>query len=147
IVSVDALGAHAFHVIVGFALAALLIVAGLLLGPDADGGRIDGVSSAALAAYLIAATLLVLASRHDPLALATFAVLVAATVAIAWRAEPATAAVPAAALLVALAIVRWAVDLQPGDPRAPAGPAGANRLPILRSTHHRAMPHPHGLHP
>ena len=126
IVSVDALGAHAFHVIVGFVLAAVLIVAGLLFGPDADGGRIDDVSSAALAAYLIAATLLVLASRHDPLALATFAVLVAATVAIAWRAEPAAAAVPAAALLAALVIVRWAVDLKIGHLLAPSGPvAGA----------------------
>jgi uncharacterized membrane protein len=126
IVSAEALGAHAFHVIVGFVLAALLIVAGLLFGPDADGGRIDGVSSAALAAYLIAATLLVLASRHDPLALATFAILVAATVAIAWRAEPAAAAVPAAALLAALVIVRWAVDLKIGHLLAPSGPvAGA----------------------
>jgi uncharacterized membrane protein len=126
IVSVDALGAHAFHVIVGFALAALLMVAGLLLGPDADGGRIDGVSSAALTAYLIAATLLVLASRHDPLALATFVLLVVATVAIAWRAEAAAAAVPAAALLVALVIARWSVDLIIGHLLAPSGPvAGA----------------------
>jgi uncharacterized membrane protein len=126
IVSVDVLGAHVFHVIVGFALVALLIVTGLLLGPDANGGRIDGVSSAALAAYLIAATLLVLASRHDPLALGTFAALVAATVVIAWRAEPAAAAVPAAALLAALVIARWAIDLDIGHLLAPSGPvAGA----------------------
>ena len=126
IVSVDALGAHLFHVVTGFALAATLIVAGLFLGPDAEVGRIDGVSSAALGTYLVAATLLVLASRHDPLALATFAVLVAATVAIAWRAEPAAAAVPAAALLAALVIVRWAVDIHVGHLLAPSGPvAGA----------------------
>jgi uncharacterized membrane protein len=126
IVSVDALGAHLFHVVTGFALAATLIVAGLFLGPDAEVGRIDGVSSAALGTYLVAATLLVLASRHDPLALATFAVLVAATVAIAWRAEPAAAAVPAAALLAALVIVRWAVDIRVGHLLAPSGPvAGA----------------------
>jgi len=126
VVSVDALGAHIFHVIVGFALAAFLIVAGLLLGPDAEGGRIDGVSSGALAAYLIAATLLVLVSRHDPLALTTFAVLAAATAAIAWRAEAAAAAVPTAALLAALLIVRWAVDLNIEHLVAPSGPvAGA----------------------
>jgi uncharacterized membrane protein len=126
IVSVDALGAHLFHVVTGFALAAALIVAGLFLGPDAEVGRIDGVSSAALGTYLVAATLLVLASRHDPLALATFAVLVVATVAIAWRAEPAAAAVPAAALLAALVIVRWAVDIHVGHLLAPSGPvAGA----------------------
>jgi uncharacterized membrane protein len=126
IVSVDALGAHLFHVVTGFALAAALIVAGLFLGPDAEVGRIDDVSSAALGTYLVAATLLVLASRHDPLALATFAVLVVATVAIAWRAEPAAAAVPAAALLAALVIVRWAVDIHVGHLLAPSGPvAGA----------------------
>jgi len=126
IVSVDALGPHLFHVVTGFALAAALIVAGLFLGPDAEVGRIDGVSSAALGTYLVAATLLVLASRHDPLALATFAVLVVAMVAIAWRAEPAAAAVPAAALLAALVIVRWAVDIHVGHLLAPSGPvAGA----------------------
>jgi uncharacterized membrane protein len=123
---VDALGAHAFHVVVGFALATALIVAGFLLGPDASPGEIDGVSSVALIAYLIAAGLLVLASRHDPLALATFAVLVAASVAITWRAEAAAGAVPAAALLAALVIVRWAVDANLERLVLPSGPvAGA----------------------
>ena len=126
VVSVDALGAHAFHVIAGFALAASLIVAGLWFGPDALPGRIDGVSSAALGAYLLAATLLVLVSRHDPLALVTFAVLAAATVAIAWRAEAATAAVPVAAVLVVLVFVRWAADLDIERLVLPSGPvAGA----------------------
>ena len=126
VVGVDALGAHAFHVIVGFALAASLIVAGLWFGPDALPGRIDGVSSAALGAYLLAATLLVLVSRHDPLALVTFAVLAAATVAIAWRAEAATAAVPVAAVLVVLVFVRWAADLDIERLVMPSGPvAGA----------------------
>ena len=126
VVSVDALGAHAFHVIVGFALAATLIVAGLWYGPSALPGHIDGVSSAALGAYLLAASLLVLTSRHDPLALATFAVLAAATVAIAWRAEAAAAAVPAAAVLVVLVFVRWAADLNIEHLLAPSGPvAGA----------------------
>ena len=126
VVSVDALGAHAFHVIVGFALAATLIVAGLWYGPSALPGHIDGVSSAALGAYLLAASLLVLVSRHDPLALATFAGLAAATVAIAWRAEAAAAAVPAAAVLVVLVFVRWAADLNIEHLVAPSGPvAGA----------------------
>ena len=126
VVGVDALGAHAFHVIVGFALAATLIVAGLWYGPSALPGHIDGVSSAALGAYLLAASLLVLVSRHDPLALATFAVLAAATVAIAWRAEAAAAAVPAAAVLVVLVFVRWAADLNIEHLVAPSGPvAGA----------------------
>ena len=126
VVSVDALGAHAFHVIVGLALAATLIVAGLWYGPSALPGHIDGVSSAALGAYLLAASLLVLASRHDPLALATFAGLAAATIAIAWRAEAVAAAVPAAAVLVVLVFVRWAADLNIEHLLAPSGPvAGA----------------------
>src|SRR5262249_56900401 len=66
------------------------------------------------------------AGGRAPLALATFAVLVAATVAIAGRAEPPAAAVPAAALLAALVIVRWAVDIHVGHLLAPSGPvAGA----------------------
>jgi uncharacterized membrane protein len=126
VVSVDALGAHAFHVIVGFALVAALIVAGLLLGPDALPGRIDGVSSAALGAYLLVTTLLVLASRHDPIALATFVLLVAATVAIAWRTDAAAGAVPAAAVLAVLVIVRWALNLDLEHLVLPSGPvAGA----------------------
>jgi uncharacterized membrane protein len=125
-ISANAPGAHAFHVIVCFALAASLIVAGLWLGPDAPPGRIDGVSSAALGAYLVVATLLVLMSRHDPLALATFAALTTATVAIAWRAEAATAAVPIAAALVVLVFVRWAADLDIERLVMPSGPvAGA----------------------
>ena len=126
VVSVDALGAHAFYVLVDFALAALLIVAGLLFGPDASPGRIDGVSSAALGAYLVVAALLVLASRHDPLALATFVALVVATVMIAWRTEAAAAAVPAAAVLAVLVIVRWALALDLAQLVLPSGPvAGA----------------------
>src|SRR5262249_37493132 len=108
---VDALAAHAFHIVAGFALAAVLIVAGLLFGPHAAPGRIDGVSSATLGAYLLVAGLMVLASRHDPVALVAFVALVAATIAIAWRTEAAAAAVPAAAVLAVLVILRWALNL------------------------------------
>src|SRR6185295_4649112 len=55
---IAAIGAHAFHVVIGFALAAALIVSGLLFGPEAEPDKIDDVSSAALGAYLAAATLL-----------------------------------------------------------------------------------------
>jgi uncharacterized membrane protein len=122
VAGVDALGAHAFHVMAGFALAAALIVAGLLFGPDAAPSRIDGVSSAALGAYLLVAGLMVLASRHDPIALGAFVVLVGATVAIAWRTEAAAAAVPAAAVLAVLVIVRWALNLDIAHLVAPSGP-------------------------
>jgi uncharacterized membrane protein len=120
--SVEALAAHIFHVAIGFLLAAILIVAGFLFGPDAEPGRIDRVSSAALSAYLFALACLVIASRHDPLALAAFVVLVAATVAIAWRSEAAAAAVPVAALLVTAVMVRWALNLDLEHLVAPSGP-------------------------
>ena len=126
VAGVHALAAHIFHSVTGFALAATFIVAGLLLGPAAEPGRIDRVSSAALSAYLFAAACLVLASRHDPLALGAFVVLVAATIAIAWRSEAAAAAVPTAALLAVLVIVRWALDFDITHLVAPSGPvAGA----------------------
>jgi uncharacterized membrane protein len=120
---VDALPPHVFHVVVGFCLAALLIVAGLLYGPSAQPARIDAVSSGALAAYLAAATILVLASRHDALALGALVALVTATCAIAWRAQAATAAVPAAGVLAAIVFAHWAVNTDFGHLIASGGPA------------------------
>lgn len=70
---------HAFHVIAGFTLAALLVVCGLLFGPSIEPGRIEPVSSAALATYLLGAALIVVASTHSDAALIVFAGLVAAT--------------------------------------------------------------------
>jgi len=117
-----ALTPHAFHIAAGFTLAALLIVSGLLFGPDAAPGEIDAVSSGALAVYLFAAMLLVLATGHDTLALTLFVVLVAATVAIAWRSDAAAAAVPAAAVLVALIFWHWSIDFDVAALGLPSGP-------------------------
>ncbi len=124
------LPAHAFHVVAGFALAAALIVSGLLYGPDAEPGRIDLPSSASIAAYLLGALLIVLASRHEALALVVFTLLAAATLAVAWRAEAATAAVPVAAVLAALVILRWAFEPQLATLIAPAGASGAPETPL-----------------
>jgi len=103
-------GPHAFHIAVGFTLAALLIVSGFLFGPDNAKGEIDVVSSGAFIVYLVAATCLVLTTGHDNLALLLFVILVAATIAIAWRTDSAIVAVPAAALLVAAIFAQWAFD-------------------------------------
>jgi uncharacterized membrane protein len=120
------LAPHAFHVAACYALAALLIVSGLLYGPSADPGEIDPVSSGALVAFLLAAAILVLATRHDPAALVIFIVLIAATVAVAWRTDAATAAVPAAAVLAVLVLWRWALNLDLEHLVMPSGPvAGA----------------------
>jgi len=117
-----ALMPHAFHVIVGFLLAAALIVAGLLFGPDAEAGRVDEISSGSLAAYLFAAAAIVLANHHDGVSVMVFALLIAATIAAAWRAEAAVGAVPAAAVLAALVIAKWAFDTNLASLIAPGGP-------------------------
>ena len=106
---VDELGAHLFHVVSGFILVAALIVSGLLYGPTGEPGKPDQISSGALAAYLLAATVLVIASVHALAALTVFTILTAATVAIAWRTDAALWAVPAAGLMIILAILHWAV--------------------------------------
>ena len=105
----DILVPHALHAAVGFALVAALIVSGFLYGPPAETGRIETVSSAALGVYLLAVTLLVLATQHDPVAFLTFSLLVFATIAIASRSDAAVAAVPAAVIVVALVMWHWAV--------------------------------------
>src|SRR5262249_39720895 len=98
------------------------IVSGLLFGPDAEPDKIEGVSSGSLAAYLFASTILVLASGHLPVALVTYVVLVGATIAIAWRAAAATAAVAVPALLTFIVFVDWALEFNFAHLIAPAGP-------------------------
>jgi uncharacterized membrane protein len=126
--SVEALGAHVFSALAGFALAAVFLVCGLLYGPPAKPGEVDRLSSFALAVYLLVAALLVLASRHDPVALIAFVFLTAATAAVAWRTEAATGAVPVAALLAAAVMAHWAVNvtidalIAPGGLVAPTAP-------------------------
>jgi uncharacterized membrane protein len=127
---------HVFFAVVAFALSAALIVSGLAFGPDAVPDTIDGVSSLSLIAFLVAAALVVMASGHDTLALFGFSVLVAATVAIAWRVPSTTAAVPAAAVLVVLVLAEWAVDTRFETLVAPAGPtAGAVPEPVQAHFH------------
>ncbi len=108
----DVLLPSLFHVTAGFALASLLVVAGLYFGPAAAPGRIDGLSSASLAAYLLAAAIIVVLQSHPSAALIVFAALTAAAVAIAWRSEAAVGALPAAAFLAALVIISWAVPYE-----------------------------------
>jgi hypothetical protein len=86
-------GPYAFHVIAGFALAALLVVCGFLFGPPADDDRVEPVSSGSLAAYLFGAMLIVLASFHANAAVVVFAVLTAAALLVAWRAPAASGAI------------------------------------------------------
>jgi uncharacterized membrane protein len=113
---------HAFHVIAGFILASLLVVCGLMFGPPADEGRIEPISSASLAAYLLGATMIVLASFHSDMAIVVFAILVAATLAVAWRAPAATGAIAAAAAFVFVVFAEWAVRGNPDLLVLPGGP-------------------------
>jgi uncharacterized membrane protein len=122
-----AIAAHAFFALTGFALGAVFIVAGLLLGPPNEAGRPDALSSGILAGYLFMAFVMAFANWHDGLALATLFVLVAATAVVALRAEAAAYAVPIAAALATLIMADWAWDhdflvipLQDGLPGARA---------------------------
>ena len=82
-------GPHAFHVIAGFILAALLVVCGFMFGPPADEGQIEPISSGSLAAYLLGATLIVLNSFHADTAMVAFGLLVAGSLIVAWRTDAA----------------------------------------------------------
>jgi len=125
-------GPHAFHVIAGFVLAALLVVCGFMFGPPADEGQIEPISSGSLAAYLAGATMIVLASFHDDAAIVVFAVLVAGTLWVAWRAQAATGAIGAAAIFVFIVFAEWAVRgnpdmlVLPGGPLPGIGPAATD---------------------
>jgi uncharacterized membrane protein len=115
-------GPHIFHVIAGFVLATLLVVCGFMFGPPGDPGKIEPVSSGSLAAYLLAATAIVLASIHADTAMIGFGVLVAGTLLVAWRAEAATGAVATAAVFVAVVFLEWAVRANPDMLVLPGGP-------------------------
>src|SRR5882724_4602385 len=113
---------HAFHVMAGFILAALLVVCGFMFGPPADEGQIEPISSGALAAYLFGATMIVLNSFHADAAMIVFALLVAGSLAVAWRTDAATGAVAAAAAFVFIVFAEWAVRANPDMLVLPGGP-------------------------
>ncbi|MET0971668.1 MAG: DUF2339 domain-containing protein [Tardiphaga sp.] len=123
---------HVFHVLAGFVLASLLVVCGFMYGPPAEPGRIEGISSGALGANLVSGALVVLASRQTDIAMAMFILVVAGTLAVAWYAQAATAAVAAAAVCVAVVFMGWAVKgnlamlVLPGGPLDGIG--GANPI-------------------
>jgi uncharacterized membrane protein len=116
------IGPHAFHVIAGFILAALLVVCGFMFGPTAEEGQIEPISSGSLAAYLLGATLIVLTGAHADPAMITFALLVAGTLFVAWRTEAATAAVAAAAGFVFVVFAEWVIRANPDMLVLPGGP-------------------------
>jgi uncharacterized membrane protein len=116
------IGPHVFHAISGFILAALLVVCGFLFGPPADEGRIEPISSGSLAATLFGATMIVLGSLHADAAMIVFAILVAGTLLVAWRAPAATGAVAAAAAFVAIVFFEWVIRADPDMLVLPGGP-------------------------
>ncbi|MBI3699313.1 MAG: DUF2339 domain-containing protein [Afipia sp.] len=104
---------HAFDMIAGFVLAALLVVTGLMFGPSAEPGRIEPISSISLAVFLFGACALVLNTSHADSAMIVFAGLTVATLVVAWRAESATGAVGAAALFAFIVFAEWAIRANP----------------------------------
>ena len=113
---------HVFHIVAGFILAALLVVCGFMFGPSIEEGQIEPISSGSLAAYLFGAMAIVLTSFHADTALIAFAILVAGTLAIAWRAPSATGAIGAAAAFVFIVFAEWAVRGNPDMLVIPGGP-------------------------
>ena len=109
----SALGPHAFHAIAGFVLAALLVVCGFMFGPPIEAGRIESISSGSIAIYGLIAAALVVLQGHSDASLIVFAILIAATLAVAWRAEAAAGAVATGAALVALVFLSWLVQAAP----------------------------------
>ena len=117
----NTLGPHAFDIIVSFALAAAMVVAGFLFGPSAEQGRVEPVSSFSLAVFLAGAGLLVLNNNHADPAMIVFALLVAATFVVAWRAESAVGAIGASALFVFAVFAEWAIRANPELTMMPGG--------------------------
>lgn len=115
------LGPHAFDIIASFALAAVLVVTGFMFGPSAEPGQVEPVSSISLAVFLFGATALVLGYNHADAAMIVFALLIAATFAVAWRAESATGAIAAAALFVFAVFAEWAIRANPELTVMPGG--------------------------
>jgi uncharacterized membrane protein len=115
-------GPHAFHVLAGFILAALLVVCGFMFGPPADEGQVEPISSGSLAAYLLGATLIVLNSFHADTAMIVFGLLVAGSLLVAWRSDAAAGAVGAAAAFVFLVFAEWAIRANPDMLVLPGGP-------------------------
>ncbi|AXK83416.1 DUF2339 domain-containing protein [Pseudolabrys taiwanensis] len=137
---VEALGAHLFFAVAGFALAAVLIVSGLSLGPAAATDEIDPISSGAIGAYLLAAALLVLGSSHAPSALVVFTLLTATTIAITWRAPAALYALPGAAIVTIVVMLHWAAPALLESLVLPGGvTAGAVPEPATGSGRHLAL--------
>ncbi len=128
------LGPTSFHVVSGFVLAAVLVVCGFMFGPAAEDDRAEAISSGSLAAYLLGAMLIVLASFHADTAIVVFAVLTAATLLVAWRAPSATGAVALAAAFVGLVFLEWAIRVNPDLLVLPGGPLpGMGPSPIESS--------------
>lgn len=109
----DTIGPHAFDIIVGFALASILVVTGFMFGPSAEPGRVEPISSISLAVFLFGACVLVLNNNHADSAIIVFALVVFATFAVAWRAESATGAIGAAAVFVFVVFAEWAIRANP----------------------------------
>jgi uncharacterized membrane protein len=93
-----------------------------MFGPPAEQGRIEPISSGALAAYLLGATMIVLNSFHADTAMVVFALLVAGALFVAWRTDAAVGAIVAAAAFVFVVFAEWAVRGNPDMLVLPGGP-------------------------
>jgi uncharacterized membrane protein len=125
-------GPLALHALSQLALVAALIVPGLAFGPPAAGRRLDGLSALALAAVMATLAVHVLMAEMATPSLLLFGAAVVGVLAIAWRGEAATVAVPLAAALAVLVTLAWAIEPNLATTVAPAGATKAPEpLPVV----------------
>ena len=137
---VDALAAHLFHVVAGYALSAALIVAGLFYGPSSEPGKIDPLSvdralglshrrahpGAGEPARPGGAHRLHRCSRSPPSPSP-------------GARDAAAGAVPVAAMLASIVILRWALAPEIAHLIAPAGRRRRSRAAAVARRHRRRI--------
>ncbi len=118
----DALGPHAFHAIAGFVLAARSSCAASCSDPRSNPAGSNRSRPRRSPLYGLVTALLVVLQGHSDASLTVFAVITAATLAVAWRTEAATAAVAASAVFVTLVFLSWLVQSAPDTLGLQGGP-------------------------
>ncbi len=99
-----------------FALVAMLaafgalIAAGVFLGPPMRPGFVDRLTSLGLIAHALVMGLAVIDANHDAVTLVAFAVMIAAILAMAWKSDAASGAVPGVAIVAGLVVAEWALE-------------------------------------
>jgi uncharacterized membrane protein len=102
--------ANAVYVLAAATAFSLLIAANVWLGPTMRPGFVDRLTSLGLIAHALVLGAIVVDGNHETLLLVVFAVLLVAILAMAWKSDAASGAVPGAAIVAALVVGEWALE-------------------------------------